>query len=147
MTVDPDTIKRNAKGQLTAKPVGSGRPLGVKNKAPAKIREMVAQALDKAGGVKYLVKQAHKEPRAFLSLVKAIIPKQLEAELGSSLEALLAASFTTKKVGPGLFERVEAGEPVGDDRVIDIPSREVAPSCPTYSIPPKGSQPPGAGQS
>lgn len=54
-----------------------GRPKGTPNKNTALIREMVAQALDKAGGVAYLVSVAHSHPGPFLGLVGKVLPVQL----------------------------------------------------------------------
>lgn len=56
---------------------GPGRKKGVPNKNTALIREMVAQALDEAGGVAYLVSVAHSHPGPFLGLVGKVLPVQL----------------------------------------------------------------------
>lgn len=58
---------------------GKGRPKGRPNKLTREIKEMVSSALEKAGGVEYLVEQAEKNPTAFLGLVRAIIPLQVNA--------------------------------------------------------------------
>lgn len=56
---------------------GKGRPKGVPNKLTGKVRAMVEEALDAAGGADYLVMQAYAEPAAFLSLVGKLIPTQI----------------------------------------------------------------------
>lgn len=56
---------------------GRGRPKGVPNKTTAAVKDMVIQALDGAGGVKYLQKQADLNPSAFLTLVGKVIPLQV----------------------------------------------------------------------
>ena len=61
------------------KPLNSGRKRNVSNKLTRDIREMIRAALDKAGGVKYLVAQAEKNPAAFLTLVGKIVPAQIDA--------------------------------------------------------------------
>jgi hypothetical protein len=61
------------------KPLNSGRKRNVSNKLTRDIREMIRAALDQAGGVKYLVAQAEKNPAAFLTLVGKIIPTQIDA--------------------------------------------------------------------
>jgi hypothetical protein len=61
------------------KPLNSGRRRNVSNKLTRDIREMIRAALDKAGGVKYLVAQAEKNPAAFLTLVGKIVPAQIDA--------------------------------------------------------------------
>lgn len=56
---------------------GPGRKKGVPNKNTALIREMVAQALDQAGGVEYLARVAETHPGPFLGLVGKVLPVQL----------------------------------------------------------------------
>jgi hypothetical protein len=58
---------------------GKGRPKGAPNKLTCDIREMISAALNKAGGISYLVKQAESNPTAFLTLVGKIIPAQINA--------------------------------------------------------------------
>jgi hypothetical protein len=57
---------------------GRGRPKGSPNKITAAVKDMVAQALDQAGGVEYLVAQSRDNPNAFLTLVGKIIPMQAD---------------------------------------------------------------------
>jgi len=59
---------------------GRGRPKGVPNKTTAAVKEMVTQALDKAGGVEYLVAQARQNPAAFMTLVGKVIPLQVAGD-------------------------------------------------------------------
>lgn len=59
---------------------GPGRPKGVPNKNTGLIREMVAQALDQAGGVEYLTRQAEEKPAAFLGLVGKVLPIQIAGD-------------------------------------------------------------------
>jgi hypothetical protein len=56
---------------------GPGRKKGVPNRNTALIREMVAQALDQAGGVEYLARVAETHPGPFLGLVGKVLPVQL----------------------------------------------------------------------
>lgn len=58
---------------------GKGRVRGVPNKITKEVKEMVIEALHNAGGVDYLVEQADKNPKAFLSLVGRIVPLQVNA--------------------------------------------------------------------
>jgi hypothetical protein len=69
----------------TPKPANSGRKSNICNKMTRDIREMIRAALDKAGGVSYLVKQAEKNPTAFMSLVGKIIPAQIDASIRREL--------------------------------------------------------------
>ena len=56
---------------------GKGRKKGVPNKITAAVKDMVIQALGKAGGVDYLTTQARENPGPFLTLVGKVIPLQV----------------------------------------------------------------------
>lgn len=58
-------------------PKSGGRQKGTPNKDNAAIKDMITQALDKAGGVDYLTRQADENPTAFLTLVGKVLPLQL----------------------------------------------------------------------
>ncbi len=60
---------------------GKGRPKGSTNKNTAAIKDMIVQALDKAGGVDYLLEQSEKNPQAFMGLVGKVLPMQLDANV------------------------------------------------------------------
>lgn len=62
-----------------------GRQKGTPNKADATIKDMVIKALHGAGGVEYLVEQAHANPTAFMSLVGRVLPLQLAGADGGAL--------------------------------------------------------------
>ncbi len=64
---------------------GAGRKKGVPNKINALVRDMILQALDEAGGVNYLKRQAKKTPVAFLTLLGKVLPTQLTGEGGAPL--------------------------------------------------------------
>ena len=58
---------------------GKGRPKGVPNKVNAALKDMILTALDKSGGIDYLVVQADENPNAFLTLVGKVLPLQVDA--------------------------------------------------------------------
>lgn len=58
---------------------GKGRPKGVPNKVNAALKDMILSALDKSGGIDYLVVQADQNPNAFLTLVGKVLPMQVDA--------------------------------------------------------------------
>lgn len=62
-----------------------GRKAGTPNKQTAVIKDMIIQALDKAGGVDYLLAQAADNPTAFLSLVGKVLPLQLQGDPNNPL--------------------------------------------------------------
>lgn len=55
-------------------PKTGGRKKGTPNKLTADVKGMVLEALGKAGGVQYLLTQAHDNPNAFLTLVGKVLP-------------------------------------------------------------------------
>lgn len=64
---------------------GAGRPLGSKNRNTFDIKIMINTALKKAGGVKYLTEQAHKNPVAFLGLLGKVIPKDVSVDMSLTM--------------------------------------------------------------
>jgi hypothetical protein len=77
---------------------GPGRTKGVPNKFTGAIKEMVRQALDEAGGVAYLQKQATDNPTAFMTLVGKLLPLEVSGPDGGAitLEALVTKSIEAK---------------------------------------------------
>lgn len=61
-----------AKGKKTG-----GRKVGSVNKITADVKEMILEALDKAGGAKYLYEQSIDNPTAFMTLVGKVLPMQM----------------------------------------------------------------------
>jgi len=66
--------------------MGTGRPKGVQNKMTKELRHMIREALDKAGGVEYLARQAEDNPGPFMALVGKILPTKLVGEDDEQLE-------------------------------------------------------------
>lgn len=54
--------------------MGKGRKPGSVNKNTAALKDMILTALDKAGGVDYLVSQAEANPGPFMTLVGKVLP-------------------------------------------------------------------------
>jgi hypothetical protein len=107
------------------KPPTSGRRPGVTNRVTRQVQDMVRQALDQAGGVEYLVRQAEAEPRAFLALVGKVIPRNVVHDVGKSLEQLLGASMA---------RQVNGRPPVTLQR--DTRPEELAPAVELGALPP-----------
>jgi hypothetical protein len=61
---------------------GKGRVKGVPNKTTTELKEMILAALDKAGGVDYLLARAsdEKTASAFLTLIGKVLPLQVNAD-------------------------------------------------------------------
>jgi hypothetical protein len=83
---------KKTSGRGGARP-GGGRPKGSLDKGNALIREMIVQALDGVGGVKYLQETARSHPAAFLSLVGKVMPVQVTGEDGSPIKHTLTVEF------------------------------------------------------
>lgn len=67
-------------------PPGPGRPKGLPNKTTTLLKEMILQALDGAGGVAYLQRQADENPGPFLTLVGKVLPLQVTGEAGAAIQ-------------------------------------------------------------
>ena len=59
---------------------GPGRPRGSANKLNRALREMILRALDKVGGMSYLVRQAEANPAAFMALLAKTMPKDVHVQ-------------------------------------------------------------------
>lgn len=64
---------------------GAGRPKGSLDKGNALIREMVVDALNKAGGIGYLTAKAKSHPVAFMALLGKVLPVQVTGEGGGPI--------------------------------------------------------------
>jgi hypothetical protein len=88
---------------LGGKPKGSpktgGRAKGTPNKMTKALKDMILQALDGAGGVEYLKRQATENPGPFMTLVGKVLPLQVTGEGG----------------GPVKYVRIETGIPHAND--------------------------------
>lgn len=66
-----------------------GRQKGTPNRINADIKEMIVIALNCAGGVQYLERQAKENPVAFMGLVGKVLPMQVQAADGKSGQVLI----------------------------------------------------------
>jgi hypothetical protein len=69
-----------------AMPVSPGRPKGVPNKVNGLIKDMIVQALDNAGGVEYLTRQASLNPGPFMTLLGKVLPTQITGDGGGPVK-------------------------------------------------------------
>lgn len=85
----PETAKVGARSNRGSKPGErrGGRVKGTPNKTTGQVKEMILQALDKAGGADYLYAQAAKNPTAFMTLIGKVLPLQLTGENGGPIQA------------------------------------------------------------
>ena len=62
------------------RPKTGGRQKGTPNKLTGELKGMILTALDKAGGVDYLRRQADESPTAFLALVGKVLPMTISGD-------------------------------------------------------------------
>jgi hypothetical protein len=62
-----------------------GRKKGTPNKLTADVKAMILTALDRAGGVDYLLTQSADNPVAFLSLVGKVLPMTVAGDPANPL--------------------------------------------------------------
>ncbi|SDQ42361.1 hypothetical protein [Pseudoxanthomonas sp. CF125] len=78
-------------------PKTGGRAKGTTNKLTADVKAMVLEALDKAGGVTYLLKQAQTNPNAFMTLVGKVLPLTLAGDPDHPLVTAIERSIVRSK--------------------------------------------------
>jgi hypothetical protein len=71
-----------------------GRP----NKATAELKEMILQALDKAGGVEYLLRQSENNATAFMALIGKVLPMTLQGPNGQAMKFELTLPWLTQAI-------------------------------------------------
>jgi hypothetical protein len=84
---------QSTKSKRGGKRPGAGRPKGSLDKGGRLIREMVCDALDRAGGVDYLQRQADDKPVAFLTLLGKVLPIQVTGEDGGKIQHSVRVTF------------------------------------------------------
>jgi hypothetical protein len=70
-----------------------GRVKGTPNKATADIKAMIIGALDKKGGIKYLVQQADENPVAFLGLVGKVLPMTVQGDADNPIQTTITVKW------------------------------------------------------
>jgi hypothetical protein len=90
-------------------PGNPGKPRGAVNKVSRDLREMVRVALDEAGGVEYLVRQAHANPTAFLALVGRLIPRDVKVEADLQVDHRAAVAEAVQTMMANLFKPPSGG--------------------------------------
>lgn len=110
---------KNRNPRSLANLTGKGRPKGVPNKVTADLKEMIMTALNKAGGVDYLVEQALKNPSSFIPLVGKLVPLHHTGEMKVAHrydldrltdDELAAAKLIARKISIGEGDRGAGGE-------------------------------------
>jgi hypothetical protein len=69
-------------------PAKGGSRKGIPNKITGELKAMILQALDNAGGVEYLARQAEEKPAAFLALIGRVLPMTIATDGDTGLKSL-----------------------------------------------------------
>lgn len=80
-----ETPEEEAKRRRRPPNAGKGRRPGSRNRYNQDVVRTVLTALDKVGGVNYLVRQAEENPPSFLTLVGRCVPREIKAEITAEL--------------------------------------------------------------
>lgn len=103
----------NKIGQNTRGRAGLGRPKGAPNKITGSMKEMILGALEQAGGVGWLAKQADENPTAFMALLGKLLPNDLQVS-GANGAPIVSVSTqamaTPEEIRRLLREEQESGE-------------------------------------
>lgn len=67
-------------GNRPKKDKTGGRKKGTPNKLTGDVKQMIVNALNRAGGEDYLTRQADENPKAFLTLVGKVLPLQVQGD-------------------------------------------------------------------
>lgn len=97
---------------------GPGRPKGSPNKMPNKLKEMILEALDRAGGVEYLIAQAGENPKTFLLLLGRVLPLQVTGDAENPIQQVIRwASEREQTLDPSKRELCDKTESVDPNSV------------------------------
>jgi hypothetical protein len=105
-------------------PPGGSRK-GAPNKVTADVKAMILGALQTVGGERYLVTQARKNPKSFLSLLGRIMPMQVTGAEGRDL---IPAEPPRAKVALALLAVLRGGDKPAS--AADGPQASEAPNSP-----------------
>ncbi|MDA8177445.1 MULTISPECIES: hypothetical protein [Acidithiobacillus] len=92
---------------------GPGRPKGSTNKITGSVKELIIGALEQAGGVGWLAKQATENPVAFMALLGKLLPSDLQVSgaNGAPIMSISAQAVATpEEIRRLLREERESGE-------------------------------------
>ena len=114
-----------------------GRVAGQPNGITADLRNMIHEALENKGGVRYLERQADENPVAFLTLVGKILPQRIESnqpvnvhisieeERREALREIEEAFVSLRKPQPALIEATATEIPADSVEAIPEPATPV----------------------
>lgn len=82
---------------------GAGRKKGTMNKVPRQLKDMLIAALEKLGEEDYFVGKAHKYPKAFMTLIKGLLPHEITGPGGGPLQSE-TVTIDASKLTTGVIE-------------------------------------------
>ncbi len=74
---------------------GAGRKAGSPNVLTTEMKQLVLQALNEAGGVAYLVAQAHDRPELFFQLLGKAMPAESKVEAKAEVSGRMVVEWQT----------------------------------------------------
>ena len=101
------------------------RKPGTQNKLTVDVKNMINQAFVCAGGVKYLVRQAEKEPKAFMALLGRIVPATVAVSVSTVFLDLGKAMLDSEQALKRLTidgDRVSLDHDATTSRVVEVQS-------------------------
>jgi hypothetical protein len=81
------------------RPRTGGRAKGTPNKLTADVKAMVLEALEKKGGVQYLVDQAGTNPTAFMTLLGKVLPMTVAGDPQNPLGVVTRIELVSMRDG------------------------------------------------
>ena len=78
-----------AKGQTKS----GGRKRGTPNRLGKEVRELVREALDRAGGAEYLLRAAKEQPQAFMSLLGRLVPSEIKGVIETDIKVVVTTGI------------------------------------------------------
>lgn len=75
---------------VKGQPKLGGRKKGSVNKTTATLKDMILEALERKGGVEYLMRVADNEPTAFVSLLNKVLPMQVSGDANSPVQMVIS---------------------------------------------------------
>ena len=99
-----------------------GRPKGIPKKFTRQMREVILEAFEELGGVKYLVDIGRRNPALFIPLLAKIIPAKLDIETGVvlSLRDYTGRKDIPEHLRPGFKPKlvIEDGKPLPEETAL-----------------------------
>lgn len=105
-------------GRPKGLPKTGGRVKGKPNKNTTALKDMILAALDGAGGMNYLRRQAVENPGPFMTLVGKVLPLQVTGANGGPIQTETTIVDERAEIHSLMAEHRPAAKPESGDRVV-----------------------------